>query len=45
MMFVTLFTHHTGVVGQIVLLQLVGFMLSAFRVGSLFEGKVCCMGM
>jgi hypothetical protein len=45
MRFVALFSHHTGIVGQLVFPQYVTFMVSAFRLGSLFEGNIYCVGM
>jgi len=45
MRFVALFSHDTGIVGQVVLPQYITFMVSAFRLGSLFEGNIYYVGM
>jgi len=43
-MFVALFSHDSGIVGHIVFPQCITFMVSAFRLGSLFEGNIYCVG-
>jgi hypothetical protein len=45
MRFVALFSHGTGMVGQVILSQNVTFMVSALRLGSLFEGNIYYVGM